>query len=173
MTSYNDDCGGKKCGVAYCLDCNPVKKSGAADYETLAARYASTATSTVPTMPENPKAIYGRSKPSLALFPSAALIECAGVFQSGADKYGLANWRKDPVEAMTYANAAMRHLYKWIDGQALDEESGCHELAHAIACLAIVIDAEAVMKLIDDRPHKGDAAQLISDHTKPIPTERP
>lgn len=120
-------------------------------------------------MPENPKAIYGRAKPSLGLFPSAALIECAGVFQSGADKYGLANWRKDPVESMTYVHAALRHIFKWVDGQNYDEESGSHELAHAIACLAILIDADYVDRLIDDRPHKGCAADHIAARTKPIP----
>lgn len=120
------------------------------------------------TLPENPKAIYGRAKPSLGLFPSAALIECAEVFQSGANKYGLANWRKDPVESMTYVHAALRHIFKWVDGQDVDEESGSHELAHAIACLAILIDAEAVYRLIDDRPHEGQAAQLIAERTKQV-----
>lgn len=120
-------------------------------------------------MPENPKAIYGRAKPSLGLFPSAALIECAGVFQSGADKYGLANWRKDPVESMTYVHASLRHIFKWVDGQNQDEESGSHELAHAIACLAILIDADYVDRLIDDRPHEGRAADHLAARTKPIP----
>lgn len=119
-------------------------------------------------MPENPKAIYGRAKPSLGLFPSAALIECAGVFQSGADKYGLANWRKDPVESMTYVHAALRHIFKWVDGQDYDEESEYHELAHAIACLAILIDAEWVNRLIDDRPHEGRAALHLSHRTRSI-----
>lgn len=121
-----------------------------------------------PTMPENPKAIYGRAKPSLGLFPSAALIECADVFQSGADKYGLANWRKDAVESMTYVHAALRHIFKWVDGQNYDEESGSHELAHAIACLAILIDAQQVDKLIDDRPHEGRAAQHLASRTKQV-----
>lgn len=119
-------------------------------------------------MPENPKAIYGRAKPSLALMPSAAMIEAAGVFELGADKYGPFNWRRNPVESMTYANAALRHIFKWIDGQDFDEESGCLELAHAIACLAIVIDARANGALLDDRPINGVAAQLIALKTKTI-----
>jgi len=119
-------------------------------------------------LPENPKAIHGRAKPSLALMPAAAMIEAAGVFQLGADKYGPFNWRKDPVEAMTYANAALRHIASWIDGNDNDAESGEHELAHAMCCMAIVLDARANDKLIDDRPHKGVAASLIAAKTKPV-----
>ena len=100
-TAYR--CGGKKCGIGVCADCYP--------------KLAEQQLPLPVELPENPKAIYGRAKPSLGLFPSAALIECAGVFQSGADKYGLANWRKDAVESMTYVHAALRHIFKWVDGQ--------------------------------------------------------
>lgn len=148
MTS---DCNGKMCGTSSCLSCN-VEEQLELDLA----------------MPENPKAIYGRAKPSLALFPSAALIECAGVFEGGANKYGLANWRKDAVESMTYMNAALRHIFKWIDGSNVDEESSQHELAHAIACLAIVIDAQQVNKLIDDRPNRGNAKNHLAARTKSI-----
>lgn len=119
-------------------------------------------------LPENPKAIYGRAKPSLGLIPGAAMIEEAGVYQLGAEKYGPFNWRKDPVESMTYVHATLRHLYSWVDGENLDPESRRSHLAHARACLGILIDAEANGKLIDDRPYIGVSAELIATQTKPV-----
>ena len=119
-------------------------------------------------MPENPKAIYGRAKPSVGLVPSAAMVEEAGVLELGAAKYGAFNWRKDAVESMTYVHAAMRHLLSWVDGEDTDPESGRSHLAHARACLGIVLDAQSVGKLIDDRPHHGAASRLIAERTKPI-----
>lgn len=119
-------------------------------------------------LPENPKAIYGRAKPSLGLIPSAAMIEEAGVHALGAEKYGLANWRITPVESMTYVHACLRHIFKWVDGHNFDEESGYHELAHARACLGIVIDAQQNNKLIDDRPTEGKCAQHLDQRTKSL-----
>ncbi len=41
-----------------------------------------------------------------------------------------------------------------------DAKSGLHPLAHALACLAIILDAEAAGKLIDDRNYPGGYAEL-------------
>jgi len=117
-------------------------------------------------LPENPKAIYGRAKPSLGLIPGAAMVEASAVFQLGADKYGRFNWRKDPVEAETYMNAALRHMFSWFDGEDNDPESGASHLAHALACMAILIDAKATGKLIDNRPYPGVTSELIAVNTK-------
>lgn len=119
-------------------------------------------------MPENPKAIYGRAKPPLGMVPSAAMVEEGEVLQLGADKYGPFNWRKDAVESMTYFHAALRHLYSWVDGEDSDPESGRSHLAHARACLGILIDAKEVGKLIDDRPHAGVASRMIAERTRPV-----
>lgn len=120
-------------------------------------------------LPENPKAIYGRAKPSLGLVPGTFMVETAKVFELGATKYGPFNWRKDPVEAETYMNAALRHLFSWFDGEDWDQESGASHLAHAAACLAILIDAEYNSRLIDNRPIPGMTSVLIAENTKPIP----
>jgi hypothetical protein len=121
-------------------------------------------------LPENPKAIYGRAKPSLSLIPSGAEIPISRVLELGASKYGPFNWRKDPVEAETYISAARRHMASWYDGEEYDLESAESHLAHAAACLMILLDAGAVGKLIDNRPHRGEAAQLIIERTRAIPT---
>lgn len=140
------DCGGLKCGNKGCTSCFPSEKP----------------------MPANPKALYGHAKPSIALVPSGAMLEMADVFALGAAKYGPFNWRKDPVEAMTYANAALRHLYSWLDGEDIDPESGRSHLAHFACCAAIVLDAMHNNTLIDNRPFAGSAARLIRERTKAI-----
>lgn len=116
----------------------------------------------------NPKAAFGAAKPSLALIPGPAMVEMAGVFELGAVKYGPFNWRKTKVEAMTYANAALRHLMSWLDGEDVDPESGKTHLAHAMASLGIVVDALHTDQLIDNRPTSGATARLIRENTKPV-----
>lgn len=101
----------------------------------------------------NPKSVQGAKKVPLALVPSTASAAMAAAFADGCRKYGKANWRDTGVSAEVYVNAAQRHLALWYDGgEQHASDSGCHHLGHAMACLAILIDAEAVGKLIDDRP---------------------
>jgi len=70
----------------------------------------------------------------------------------------------------------MRHLMTWQDGEDYDE-SGAHHLAHARACLGILLDAEDVGKLVDDRPQVGGSSRLLrqfSNQSAPVtanPTE--
>jgi hypothetical protein len=46
-------------------------------------------------------------------------------------------------------------MSKWFEGQDTDEESGLPHLAHALACVAILIDATESGKLKDDRMYNG------------------
>lgn len=116
----------------------------------------------------NPKTKYGQAKPSIGLIPGPALLHIADAFADGAQKYGPANWRVDPVSTSTYFNAALRHLFAWYDGEGLAEDSGVHHLGHAAACLAILLDAEAQGTLIDDRPTAGKFAELTKKLTKTV-----
>lgn len=114
----------------------------------------------------NPKTQYGMRKPSLALIPPTALVQEGVVFGFGAQKYGPYNWRDTSVSARVYVDAAMRHLLTWWDGEHTDPESGASHLAHARACLGIILDAQAVGMLIDDRPPlPGATASLIRRFT--------
>lgn len=99
----------------------------------------------------NPKDLLGASKPSMGLIPVGAMESVARVMELGAKKYGPYNWRSKKVKAMVYANAGLRHLFKWIGGESIDEESGQPHLAHCAACMLIVLDAMATGNLIDDR----------------------
>lgn len=110
---------------------------------------------------ENPKELFGQTKPQLHLVPPAFSIYTATAFRDGAKKYGPYNWRENAVIASTYVSAAKRHLDSWWDGEQFAEDSGVHHLAHAAACLAIIIDCIETGNLKDDRPLPGNAAALI------------
>ena len=102
----------------------------------------------------NPKAAQGAKKYSLRYLPLPAAIEVNRALEDGATKYGPANWRETGVAASVYVDAALRHLAQWYDGgQENAADSKVHNLGHAMACLAIIIDAQVNGKLIDDRPH--------------------
>ena len=101
----------------------------------------------------NPKSVQGAKKYSLRYLPLPAAVAVNQALEDGAKKYGPANWRETGVAATVYEDAAKRHLDQFFDGgqdNALD--SGVHNLGHAMACLAIIIDAQWNKTLIDDRP---------------------
>lgn len=116
----------------------------------------------------NPKDLIGIKKPNLQLVPASSLIYQALAMQHGAIEkgYGAFNWRDKKVKASVYLGAALRHIYKYMDGQNIDEESGYPELGHAIASLGILVDAYETGCLVDDRPKPGCAAALLDKHTK-------
>lgn len=100
----------------------------------------------------NPKSAQGAKKYDLMYLPLPAKIEVCRALEDGAKKYGKANWRLTGVSASVYLNAAMRHIDQFNEGQERASDSDVHNLGHAMACLAIIIDAAANGKLIDDRP---------------------
>ncbi|MBS0210421.1 MAG: hypothetical protein JSS27_15870 [Planctomycetes bacterium] len=116
---------------------------------------------------ENPKDRLGIRKPPLHLIPPAAEILEGAAMALGAQKYGAFNWRTTSIRASVYIAAARRHLVQWFDGQDNDAESGVSHLAHARACLGILLDALATGNLVDDRPCPGASAQLIEEFTQP------
>lgn len=116
----------------------------------------------------NPKDRFGLKKPPLHLIPAVAELHEAMAFGDGARKYGPYNWREKNVIASIYVAAALRHIKAWYDGQECAEDSGVHHLGHARACLAIILDAQAmpISTLEDDRPIVGSAASLLAQLTK-------
>lgn len=109
----------------------------------------------------NPKSQYGVKKPSLARVPAAGLLHTAHAMQNGTEKYGPYNWRENAVSATIYVDAAMRHLLSWYHGEDIDPESGANHLGHAMACFAILLDAQDSGKLIDDRPLPAPVGDMI------------
>lgn len=100
----------------------------------------------------NPKDAIGATKLPLHLVPSTATAVASLAHLDGALKYGAWNWRIAGVRASIYMSAAQRHLARWFHGETHDPDSGIHHLGHALACINILLDAEASGKLNDDRP---------------------
>lgn len=112
----------------------------------------------------NPKDLIGVKKAPLRYVPPSLVIATAPVLELGAVKYNNGipcNWRQYPIKASVYVEAALRHISAYYDGEDLDPESGLPHLAHATACLAILIDSAPIGTLIDDRPLPGPAAGLL------------
>lgn len=107
--------------------------------------------------PSNPKDIIGSNKLPLHLFPTTAIAYGSLALLDGAMKYGRGNFRSVGVKASIYYDACQRHMNAWIEGQNLAEDSALPHLAHALACIAILIEATEQGNLNDDRNHKGEA----------------
>lgn len=100
----------------------------------------------------NPKDLVGNTKVSVTKFPVIGTVMGAMAMMDGAEKYGPYNWRDKHVIASIYIDALFRHVMDWFEGQEAAADSEVHHLGHAIACAAILLDAQATGKLIDDRP---------------------
>lgn len=115
---------------------------------------------------DNPKTVMGLKKPSLRSIPPIALLHLGKAMENGAAKYGRFNWRDRRVTSSVYYDAIQRHMLSWWDGEQTAADSGCHHLAHVMACCAILLDAEAHGNLNDDRRADGLAADVIAAWTK-------
>lgn len=114
----------------------------------------------------NPKDLVGETKPSLRAVPMIAVYEMGKAMLDGMRKYGLFNWRTNAVRSDIYVDAAMRHINAWADGEEVASDSGVHHLAHAMACMAILIDAQNADQLVDNRPRvRGLLGQYLKDNT--------
>lgn len=109
----------------------------------------------------NPKTGAGALKAPLQFVPPSAEYFMAQAFAEGVEKYGPFNWRESKVPTLTYIAAAKRHLAAYFDGEDIDPTSDVPHLAHAMASLAIILDAGACGTLVDDRPSPGQSAQLM------------
>lgn len=113
----------------------------------------------------NPKDMIGSDKLPLHLWPETATLCGCLALLDGALKYGRANWRVAGVRASIYNDACRRHLNKWFEGEDTDPDSGLPHLSHALACIAILIDAGAAGKLNDDRMVMGGYVKLLEQLT--------
>jgi hypothetical protein len=117
------------------------------------------------TKPTNPKDMVGSNKLPLHLWPeTATALGCLGLLD-GMLKYGRSNYRAIGIRASIYVDAAKRHLNAWFEGEENDPDSGLPHFAHALACIAILVDAQAAGKLNDDRMVKGGYRVLLDSLT--------
>lgn len=117
------------------------------------------------TKPTNPKDLIGSDKLPLHLWPTTASALGALALLDGAMKYGRSNWRHAGVRPSIYVDAAQRHLLAWFEGEDNDPDSGLPHLGHALACLAILVDAQAAGKMNDDRQTAGGHRALLDSLT--------
>ena len=120
------------------------------------------------TKPTNPKDIIGADKIPLHLWPETATVLGSLALLDGALKYGRSNFRAVGVKASIYVDAAKRHLNAFFEGQNEDPDSGLPHLAHALACIASLVDAEACGKLNDDRMYPGGYLATVALYTRDV-----
>lgn len=117
----------------------------------------------------NPKDAAGRAKLPMHLWPaSATAAGCLG-FREGELKYGRLNYRGTPVAASVYVAAAKRHIDAWMEGENNTRDYGTPHLGNALACLAILVDAQVNGTLVDDRnfaPQPGAYEDFVEEMTK-------
>lgn len=120
------------------------------------------------TKPTNPKDALGSNKVPLHLWPQTATILGAMGLLDGALKYGRSNWRAVGIRASIYYDAIARHMSAWFEGEDIDPDSGLPHLAHALASLAIIVDAIAADRFRDDRMIRGGYRALIDTLTPAV-----
>ena len=109
----------------------------------------------------NPKDTVGKAKVAFGRLPMTAVAHASHAMMDGAKKYGPFNWRDKKVSAEVYVSAAMRHLADWFEREETAADSGAHHLGHAMACCAILLDAQESGNLLDDRPAKGASMSAL------------
>lgn len=119
----------------------------------------------IDTKPTNPKDLIGSDKLPLHLWPTtASSLGCLALLD-GMLKYGRSNFRAVGVRASIYYDACNRHLNAWFEGEDDDPDSGLPHLAHALACLAVLVDAQAAGKMNDDRLLTAKYRRFVDDLT--------
>lgn len=120
----------------------------------------------------NPKTLMGAKKPDISVVPPAGILHLATAMMNGADKYGPFNWREKPISSRPYITAALRHLLAYLDGEdysadTIAQGAPVHHLGHVMACCAILVDAESIGCLNDNRPKvKGKAGEMIENYNQ-------
>ena len=119
----------------------------------------------------NPKGAAGRAKIPLHLWPASATAAGSLGFLEGELKYGRNNYRATDVAASVYVAAAKRHIDAWFEGQEVSPDYKVPHLGNALACLAILVDAQANGSLIDDRnftKREDGYAELVAELTQVV-----
>lgn len=161
------------CGMpAACIrDCPVSAASLKRDHDAMDAplhayrAYAARVSQQPDTKPVNPKDGLGLLKIPVHLWPASATARGSLALLDGLLKYGRSNYRATDVRASVYVRALIGHVQDWFEGLDADPKSGLHPLDHALANLAILVDADAAGTLIDDRMYPGGYHALVEKLT--------
>jgi hypothetical protein len=148
------DCGQRAAAGHYCVQRRPPQKCDVFISRSGTAEWKET----------NPKDAEARqdSRVSLSLFPDTAVVAGALAFTEGDAKYGGHNYRVAGVRASVYYDAEERHMKAWRNGEDIDPDSGLPHLWKALACIAVLIDAQECGKLTDDRPPPAPVGDMLT-----------
>lgn len=94
-------------------------------------------------------------KPDLSLVPRVAVEEIAKALTYGEKKYERYNYLKG-FNSNRLIAASLRHITAWQDGEEVDAESGLSHMAHALACLSMLLHCKSIGTLVDGRFNKGE-----------------
>jgi len=114
----------------------------------------------------NPKQSIGMSKLPLHLVSPLAIAYMAVGLANGAEKYGISNYKGTEVIMSIYLAAIQRHLMAIMEGEEFDPVDGSPHWGAVLANAAIILEARAVGKLIDDRPITGGYLKEVEGLTK-------
>lgn len=89
-------------------------------------------------------------KPKLSLVPKSAIWGAAEALTYGMQKHGKYSFKENGFPYTDLADKVLRHMTEWLDGNDFDKETGFHQLHHAIADLAILID------VVNNNSHQDD-----------------
>lgn len=113
--------------------------------------------------PANPKDAAATGRVPLGLLSPIAKAHWALAQHCGRAKYGAWNWREAGARASIYLDAIGRHADGYLSGETHDPADGTHHLGNIMACCAILLEAEAAGKLVDDRPPTLDMRAAYAD----------
>lgn len=92
------------------------------------------------------------------LISGAAMRILAGILQYGADKYGVGNWKKIPVEE--HLNHALQHIFAHLEGNTTEDHLG-----HALCRLVFAVHVQHLGMELDD-----NSREEIQNRTGPMRT---
>ena len=79
-------------------------------------------------------------KPMVSLVEPKYILGTAAVLTMGAKKYDVDNWKNaKPEDVRRIKDSLLRHTLAYLDGEALDPESGLSHLYH-ISCNTMFLD---------------------------------
>lgn len=76
---------------------------------------------------------FDEGKPQPTLVHPEMITGLARIFEYGLTKYSRNSWMNFTAEqaASCLPDSALRHLFAWLQGERIDQESGRHHLLHA------------------------------------------
>lgn len=147
----------------YRVDTNGRREDGPPGYELLELVSVTEVDLNLHTKATNPKDAIGDRKVPLWLCSAIAMAHWAAAQFAGLIKYGAWNWRAAGVRTSTYLSAIARHWARYANGERLDPIDGTHHLGNIMACCAILLEAEAIGKLNDDRSPSADLKKTFDE----------